>query len=287
MSQQFEYSLDIQGNSEPYLSEFSLVAVPTTQEPDSPVICPVKPKLKKKRGRPRKALPLNILSPNFSRQPVSCQTGWNTDKPVAEKTTIISNSVADVPRTANHHVDFAGKNWVVDQNLLCDNKQKDQNDRNNQNEQNNLNEHGLQDLELAGSKLPFFDDELATLDEFEKLSQPIEGNLSGLYDFKRVDKPAAISTPLPSSPELLKQKKNGRRRQIDPSTCERDYSHDEVEFMNALNDYKQTSGRMFPTCSEILEVLKSLGYEKRNPEADNVWNTTPQNSNMDCLQLKN
>jgi hypothetical protein len=32
--------------------------------------------------------------------------------------------------------------------------------------------------------------------------------------------------------------------------------------MNALNDYKRTSGRMFPTCSEILEVLTTLGYQK-------------------------
>jgi hypothetical protein len=53
-----------------------------------------------------------------------------------------------------------------------------------------------------------------------------------------------------------------RRRQIDPTTCERDYSTDEVEFMNALDVYKRSSGRMFPTCSEILEVIRSLGYTK-------------------------
>jgi hypothetical protein len=57
--------------------------------------------------------------------------------------------------------------------------------------------------------------------------------------------------------------KVNRRRQIDPTTCERDYSPDEVEFMSALDDYKRRSGRMFPTCSEVLEVIKALGYEKR------------------------
>ncbi len=57
--------------------------------------------------------------------------------------------------------------------------------------------------------------------------------------------------------------KVNRRRQIDPTTCERDYSPEEVEFMSALDDYKRRSGRMFPTCSEILEVVRSLGYEKR------------------------
>lgn len=53
-----------------------------------------------------------------------------------------------------------------------------------------------------------------------------------------------------------------RRRQIDPTTCERDYSGDEIEFMQALDLYKRASGRMFPTCSEILEVLIGMGYRR-------------------------
>ena len=56
-----------------------------------------------------------------------------------------------------------------------------------------------------------------------------------------------------------------RRRQIDPTTCERDYSEQEVEFMNAMDDYKRTSGRMFPTCSEVLEVIRKLGYVQLTP----------------------
>ena len=58
------------------------------------------------------------------------------------------------------------------------------------------------------------------------------------------------------------RRKVQRRRQIDPTTCERDYSPDEIEFMQALDAYKRSSGRMFPTCSEILEVVRSLGYVK-------------------------
>jgi hypothetical protein len=53
-----------------------------------------------------------------------------------------------------------------------------------------------------------------------------------------------------------------RRRQIDPTTCERDYQPDEVEFMKAMDDYKRRSGRMFPTWSEVLEVIRDLGYRK-------------------------
>ncbi len=65
--------------------------------------------------------------------------------------------------------------------------------------------------------------------------------------------------------KLERRAKVSRRRQIDPTTCERDYTADEIEFMTALDQYKRTSGRMFPTCSEILEVIRNLGYEKRPP----------------------
>ena len=58
------------------------------------------------------------------------------------------------------------------------------------------------------------------------------------------------------------RRKGSRRRNIDPTTCERDYKEVEIEFMRAMDEYKQTSGRMFPTCSEILEVLLKLGYQK-------------------------
>ena len=64
---------------------------------------------------------------------------------------------------------------------------------------------------------------------------------------------------------LERRQKVNRRRQIDPTTCERDYTDDEVEFMNALDDYKRANGRMFPTCSEVLEVVRSLGYVRLSP----------------------
>jgi hypothetical protein len=58
---------------------------------------------------------------------------------------------------------------------------------------------------------------------------------------------------------------SGRRRFVDPTTCEREYTKAEMEFMAAMNEYKRRSGRMFPTWSEVLEVLQSLGYEKVEP----------------------
>ncbi len=68
-----------------------------------------------------------------------------------------------------------------------------------------------------------------------------------------------------TSPAPERRQKVQRRRQIDPTTCERDYSTDEVEFMNAMDEYKRTSGRMFPTCSEVLEVIRDLGYIRLSP----------------------
>jgi hypothetical protein len=55
---------------------------------------------------------------------------------------------------------------------------------------------------------------------------------------------------------------SGRRRFVDPTTCEREYSIEEIEFMHAMQEYKKSSGRMFPTWSEVLEVIRALGYEK-------------------------
>ena len=73
----------------------------------------------------------------------------------------------------------------------------------------------------------------------------------------------AQDIPIPIERRMLQRRaKVVRRRQIDPTTCERDYTPDEIEFMGAMDEYKRRNGRMFPTCSEVLEVIKSLGYEK-------------------------
>src|SRR5687767_5734181 len=59
-----------------------------------------------------------------------------------------------------------------------------------------------------------------------------------------------------------KRKASERRRLIDPTTCERDYNDDETEFMKAMDRYKRENRRPFPTWSEVLEVLYSLGYRR-------------------------
>ena len=70
------------------------------------------------------------------------------------------------------------------------------------------------------------------------------------------------NSPVAVERRLTERRKVQRRRQIDPTTCERDYSAEEIEFMQAMDAYKRASGRMFPTCSEILEVIRGLGYQR-------------------------
>ena len=73
--------------------------------------------------------------------------------------------------------------------------------------------------------------------------------------------------------EIICRRRQDRRRQIDPTTCERDYSDNEVEFMKAMDDYKRKSGRSFPTWSEVLEVMMSLGYRKVADPSTMEWRT--------------
>ena len=79
------------------------------------------------------------------------------------------------------------------------------------------------------------------------------------------DRRGTAATAAPFAGEerrVAPRRKVERRRQIDPTTCEREYTDEEIEFMRAMDDYKRRAGRQFPTWSEVLEVLKALGYKR-------------------------
>ncbi len=86
-----------------------------------------------------------------------------------------------------------------------------------------------------------------------------------------VDAPAS-----PTNETRPPRRKKQRRRQIDPTTCERDYNQEEIDFMRALDEYKRASGRMFPTCSEILEVVRSIGYVKLTDQEREILESLKQ-----------
>jgi hypothetical protein len=84
---------------------------------------------------------------------------------------------------------------------------------------------------------------------------------------------AALELAIAERREIIDRRRQDRRRQIDPTTCERDYSDGEIEFMRAMDDYKRKSGRPFPTWSEVLEVVMSLGYRKVADPSTLEWRT--------------
>ncbi len=99
----------------------------------------------------------------------------------------------------------------------------------------------------------------------KKASETI-GNEMVTIDRRRSDRRARKDDAGPKPLLNQPQKKANRRRHIDPTTCERDYRQDEIDFMRAMDDYKRASGRMFPTCSEVLEVVRGMGYVRLNAE---------------------
>jgi hypothetical protein len=85
-------------------------------------------------------------------------------------------------------------------------------------------------------------------------------------DRRKRNIPVAIDRRRQNAAE--KRRTSERRRLIDPTTCERDYNEDETAFMKAMERYKRENRRPFPTWSEVLEVLISLGYRKVEPAGD-------------------
>lgn len=56
------------------------------------------------------------------------------------------------------------------------------------------------------------------------------------------------------------RRKGPRRKR---SMNQYDLEAETLEFINAINRFKEASGRPFPTWSEVLGILRDLGYEKR------------------------
>jgi hypothetical protein len=85
---------------------------------------------------------------------------------------------------------------------------------------------------------------------------------------KTEKKPAAGKERRKSSD---RRKSSGRRksdhdisehRKVERRINEYPMSDEELEFIKAVNEYKQRYNKPFPTWSEILHILKGIGYEK-------------------------
>lgn len=76
---------------------------------------------------------------------------------------------------------------------------------------------------------------------------------------RRADRPA----PAAAEPSQRRQKKD-RRKRIDPTTFEKQYTPAEIEFMTAMQRFKVQTGKAFPSHAEVLGVARSLGYRRSN-----------------------
>ena len=88
----------------------------------------------------------------------------------------------------------------------------------------------------------------------------------GDADAKGADEiPQEVPRPKPE-----RRAKKERRRRIDPTTFEKQYTVDELEFMNAMQRFKVQTCKAFPSHGDVLQVALSLGYRKSVWEDDSI-----------------
>jgi hypothetical protein len=83
--------------------------------------------------------------------------------------------------------------------------------------------------------------------------------------------PAEPKPPAAPAAQSERRTKKERRRRIDPTTFEKQYTEEEMEFMNAMQRFKESSGKSFPTYGEVLKVAISLGYRRVIVEPKSSW----------------
>lgn len=82
---------------------------------------------------------------------------------------------------------------------------------------------------------------------------------------ERRDRDAAGEPKPTVVPAGERRQRKERRRRVDPTTFEKQYTDDEIEFMNAVQRFKVQTGRPFPSHREVLRIADSLGYRKSVP----------------------
>jgi hypothetical protein len=87
-----------------------------------------------------------------------------------------------------------------------------------------------------------------------------------------IPKMAAEAAPPPTAERRAKK---DRRRRIDPTTFEKQYTTDEMEFMNAMQRFKECSGKSFPSHGDVLKVAIALGYRFAIDEPDPSRDESP------------
>lgn len=82
------------------------------------------------------------------------------------------------------------------------------------------------------------------------------------------DRRTAAPAPGDEKPRqsVERKPKAERRKRIDPTTFEKQYTPEELEFMSAMQQFKVQTGKAFPTHGEVLRVAEKLGYRKNKQD---------------------
>ena len=81
-------------------------------------------------------------------------------------------------------------------------------------------------------------------------------------DRRAPNPPVPIEDEFASKPAPERRKRKERRRRIDPTTFEKQYTEEEMEFMTAMQQFKMQTGKPFPAHGDILRIAARLGYRK-------------------------
>ena len=77
-------------------------------------------------------------------------------------------------------------------------------------------------------------------------------------------RPRGKGTPAPHRKPAPrpKQPQPEEKRPLSYSPTDEDITPDVMEFIEAINHYKREHNRPFPTWSEVLKILKDMGYRR-------------------------
>lgn len=84
-----------------------------------------------------------------------------------------------------------------------------------------------------------------------------------------LDRRAVTTAPEPPTEVAgSERRRTDRRKRIDPTTFEKQYTVDELEFMNAMQEFKVRHAKSFPSYGDVLRVAFGLGYRREvDPDA--------------------
>ena len=96
------------------------------------------------------------------------------------------------------------------------------------------------------------------MDEQDKIAKPSPAPQAG-SERRQADRRASVDR----RGGLDRRRGPGRRRSDDRRSAEEgEMTADQFEFIMAINEYKEANERPFPTWTEVLDVIRAVGYRK-------------------------